>query len=94
MNFRTRVVLFSAIAVAVGIAVASVLIYVLVRGELRDRIDSDLRTDAARTFADPIVRDGRLVLPRAARRADAHRAARRARGRHRDPALRTDDPAW
>ena len=39
--------LFSAIAVAVGIAVASVLIYVLVRGELRDRIDSDLRTDAA-----------------------------------------------
>ena len=64
MNFRTRVVLFSAIAVAVGIAIASVLIYVLVRGELRDRIDSDLRTDAARTFADPIVRDGRLVLPR------------------------------
>jgi two-component system, OmpR family, sensor histidine kinase MprB len=64
MSFRTRVVLFSAIAVAVAIAVASVLVYVLVRGELRDRVDSDLRTDAARTFAEPVVRNGRLVLPR------------------------------
>jgi two-component system, OmpR family, sensor histidine kinase MprB len=64
MSFRTRVVLLSAFAVSVAIAVASVLVYVLVRGELRDRVDSDLRSDAARTFADPIVRDERLVLPR------------------------------
>jgi two-component system sensor histidine kinase MprB len=63
MSFRTRVVLLSATAVTVAIVVASVLVYVLVRSELRERVDSNLRTDAARTFADPIVRDGRLVLP-------------------------------
>lgn len=63
MSFRTRVVLLSATAVTLAIVVASVLVYVLVRSELRGRVDSDLRTDAARTFADPIVRDGRLVLP-------------------------------
>jgi two-component system, OmpR family, sensor histidine kinase MprB len=63
MSFRTRVVLLSATAVTLAIVVASALVYVLVRGELRGRVDSDLRTDAARTFADPIVRDGRLVLP-------------------------------
>jgi two-component system, OmpR family, sensor histidine kinase MprB len=63
MSFRTRVVLLSATAVTLAIVVASVLVYVLVRSELRGRIDSDLQTDAARTFADPIVRDGRLVLP-------------------------------
>jgi two-component system, OmpR family, sensor histidine kinase MprB len=63
MSFRTRVVLLSATAVMVAIVLASALVYVLVRSELRGRIDSDLRTDAARTFADPIVRGGRLVLP-------------------------------
>ncbi|MCD6015216.1 MAG: integral rane sensor signal transduction histidine kinase, partial [Solirubrobacterales bacterium] len=64
MSFRTRVVLLSATAVTVAIVLASALVYVLVRSELRGRVDSDLRTDATRTFADPIVRDDRLVLPR------------------------------
>jgi two-component system sensor histidine kinase MprB len=64
VSFRRRVILFTAVAVAVSIAFASVLVYLLVRSELRGRIDAELRRDATRTFADPIVRDGRLVLPR------------------------------
>jgi two-component system sensor histidine kinase MprB len=64
VSFRRRVILFTAVAVAVSIAFASVLVYLLVRGELRGRVDADLRRDATRTFADPIVRQRRLVLPR------------------------------
>ena len=63
MSFRRRVILFTAVAVAVAIVLASVLVYLLVRSELRGRIDTDLRRDATRTFAAPIVRNGRLVLP-------------------------------
>jgi two-component system, OmpR family, sensor histidine kinase MprB len=75
VSFRRRVVLLIAAAVSVAIAVASVFVYLLVRSELRDRVDSELVRDANATFEAPVVRETeprrkgakprrRLVLPR------------------------------
>ena len=61
MSFRRRVILYSAIAVTVAIALASVVVYLLVRDELRDRIDSELRRDVAVTFELPILGHGPLA---------------------------------
>ena len=55
MSFRRRVILLIAAAVSVAIAVASVLVYLLVRSELRDRVDSELVEDVNVTFKDPVV---------------------------------------
>ncbi len=55
MSYRRRVVLFSGLAVAVAVAAVSVVTYVLVRGELHDRIDEELEHDATETLAIPIV---------------------------------------
>jgi hypothetical protein len=41
MSFRVRVAALSARAAAVAVAAVSVVTYVLVRGELRDRVDED-----------------------------------------------------
>jgi two-component system sensor histidine kinase MprB len=75
VSFRRRVILLIAAAVSVAIAVASVIVFLLVRAELRDRVDSELLEDANITFADPVVRGAetrpaqgnkrlRLVLPK------------------------------
>jgi two-component system sensor histidine kinase MprB len=73
VSFRRRVILLIAAAVSVAIAVASVLVYLLVRAELRDRVDSELVRDVNVTFKDPVVRERetpgqgkrlRLVLPK------------------------------
>jgi two-component system sensor histidine kinase MprB len=55
VSFRRRVILLIAAAVSVAIAVASVLVYLLVRSELRDRVDSELVEDVNVTFKDPVV---------------------------------------
>jgi two-component system sensor histidine kinase MprB len=43
MSFRRRIVLLSAVAVAASIAIASVVVYVVTRNELRGQIDASLR---------------------------------------------------
>jgi two-component system sensor histidine kinase MprB len=55
VSFRRRVILLIAAAVSVAIAVASVLVYLLVRAELYERIDSELVEDVNVTFKDPVV---------------------------------------
>jgi two-component system sensor histidine kinase MprB len=49
MSFRTRLVLASALAVALAIVAASALTYVLVRDELRSQVDEALHARAATT---------------------------------------------
>ena len=55
MNFRRRVVLLSGLAVAVAVAGVSVLTYVLVRDQLRGRVDAELRRDVTETFDVPLL---------------------------------------
>jgi two-component system, OmpR family, sensor histidine kinase MprB len=73
VSFRRRVVLLIAAAVSVAIAIVSVFVYLLVRSELRDRVDSELLRDASVAFEDPVVKETgrpggkprlRLVLPK------------------------------
>ena len=47
MSFRTRLILISAAAVALAVVVASAILYVVVRGQLRDQVDAALRERAA-----------------------------------------------
>ena len=46
MSIRARLALGAAAAVAIAIVLASVIVYFLVRGELRNGVDRDLRTEA------------------------------------------------
>ncbi len=55
MSFRFRVAALSALAAAVAVAAVSVVTYLLVRGELRARVDEELVHDANETFKFPIV---------------------------------------
>jgi two-component system sensor histidine kinase MprB len=55
VSFRRRVILLIAAAVSVAIAVVSVFVYLLVRSELRDRVDSELVRDASATFEEPVT---------------------------------------
>jgi two-component system sensor histidine kinase MprB len=69
MTFRGRIVLLSGLAAAVTVASVSIVTYVLVRSELRGRIDSELRRDVSETFAVPLLSEGdlpRLVVRRSA----------------------------
>ena len=61
MSFRRRVILYSALAVTAAIVLASVVVFLLVRDELRDRVDSELRHDVAVTFELPILSHGALA---------------------------------
>jgi two-component system, OmpR family, sensor histidine kinase MprB len=66
MSFRWRVILLSAGAVAVAIAISSLIVYLVVSAQLHDRIDDELRRDAEVTFELPIVSGRgaeRLALP-------------------------------
>jgi two-component system sensor histidine kinase MprB len=57
VSFRRRVILMIAVAVSVAIAVVCVFVYLLVRSELRDRVDTELLRDANATFEAPVVRE-------------------------------------
>ena len=48
MSFRARLTLVAAAAVALAVVAASAVVYVVVRNELRSRVDNDLRSRAAR----------------------------------------------
>jgi two-component system sensor histidine kinase MprB len=54
MTFRTRLSLVAAAAVAFAIVLASALVYVIVRGQLRAPIDDSLRDQAARISHIPL----------------------------------------
>jgi two-component system, OmpR family, sensor histidine kinase MprB len=58
VSFRTRVGLLSGLAVAVAVAAVSILTYVLVRGELRDRVDEELKRDVSGPLAIPVFGSG------------------------------------
>ena len=47
MSFRARLTLVAAAAVALAVVVASAVVYIVVRSELRARVDNDLRNRAA-----------------------------------------------
>jgi two-component system sensor histidine kinase MprB len=51
MTFRTRIVLATGAAVSIAIVLASVAVYLLVRGELRSQVDSELSDFAGGVFA-------------------------------------------
>ena len=62
MSFRARLTLVAAAAVALAVVIASAVIYVVVRGELRGPVDDGLRataTDLARLPPDDIARSYR-----------------------------------
>lgn len=51
MSFRRRVIVLSGLAVAM----VSIVTYLLVRDELRGRVDAELKRDVSETFASPVV---------------------------------------
>ena len=53
MSFRGRLTLAAAVAVAVAVALASVIVYVVVRGELRDQVDDGLAARAGKMAEIP-----------------------------------------
>ncbi len=55
MSFRRRIVLLSGLAAAIAVAGVSIVTYVLVRNELRDRVDTELRRDVTETFDVPLL---------------------------------------
>jgi two-component system, OmpR family, sensor histidine kinase MprB len=60
MTLQRRFALLAAIAVAVAVMLASGVVYVVVRGELRGRIDDELRTTATRRL--PLVAERAVNL--------------------------------
>jgi two-component system sensor histidine kinase MprB len=68
MSFRDRLVLLAAAAVAVAVIVASGIVYLVVRSELRDQVDDQLRglvsdVRPPREIANPFTGQSVLVLP-------------------------------
>jgi two-component system sensor histidine kinase MprB len=64
-SFRRRLVLLSAAAVALAVVLASMLLFVIVRGELRSQLDDDLR-NLAKSIILPadLPSGGVIALPR------------------------------
>ena len=58
MSYRRRLVLLAAFAVALAVALASVVTYVSVRAQLRDSVDDGLRALAARVATQPLPTTG------------------------------------
>ena len=54
MSYRRRIILLAALAVAVAVALASIVTYVSVRAQLRDSVDDGLRALAARVATAPL----------------------------------------
>jgi two-component system sensor histidine kinase MprB len=68
MSFRDRLVLLSATAVAVAVILASGIVYVVVRDQLRSQVDDQLRSlvadvKAPRTVSNPLTGQSVLLLP-------------------------------
>jgi two-component system sensor histidine kinase MprB len=65
MSFRTRLALVSAGAVALAVLIASVVVFVVVRNQLRGQVDSTLRARAAQIRSGPPlhIEDGYLDIP-------------------------------
>ena len=69
MSLRGRIVLLSGLATAIVVASVSIVTYMLVRNELRGRIDTELRRDVDERFDVPLLGSGdlpRLVVRRSA----------------------------
>jgi two-component system, OmpR family, sensor histidine kinase MprB len=63
VSFRTRLTLVSAAAVALAVVIASLVVYVVVRNQLRGQVDDALQTRAAAIGAGPgrlRIQDGHL----------------------------------
>ena len=88
MTLRRRLALLSGGAVAVTILLASAIVYVLVRDNLRNQVDEDLREQAQRTTVRP---DG--VPPTAGAPVPAPVAGGDGRGRGEDGAIALPPPA-
>jgi two-component system, OmpR family, sensor histidine kinase MprB len=56
VSFRARLTLVAAAAVALAVVLASVVVYVIVRGELRDTVDEALRERAVEISQRPLER--------------------------------------
>jgi two-component system sensor histidine kinase MprB len=66
MSFRTRLALVAATAVALAVIVASAVVFVVVRNQLRAQVDSTLRAREAEIFNGPLpphVQAGYLDIP-------------------------------
>ena len=55
MTFRARIAIGAASAVALAVVLGSVLVYFVVRGELRSQIDDTLEQRAQEIFRVPIA---------------------------------------
>jgi two-component system sensor histidine kinase MprB len=64
MRFHRRLILLVASAVAVAIVVASILVYVIVRAELRGNVDSELRAQSSGVFSVSVQRPARTKAER------------------------------
>jgi two-component system sensor histidine kinase MprB len=65
VTFRSRLILAAAVAVAIAVAAASLIVYFVVRGELRGQVDSGLRARWARIAEhaiEPSVQPGQYLL--------------------------------
>jgi two-component system sensor histidine kinase MprB len=62
MSFRARLTLVAAAAVALAVVAASAIVYVVVRGELRGRVDDGLRANAEEIRHEPPDRVGRALF--------------------------------
>src|SRR3954467_9226930 len=58
MSYRRRLILLAAMAVALAVALASIVTYVSVRAQLRDSVDDGLRSLAARVATAPLPATG------------------------------------
>jgi two-component system sensor histidine kinase MprB len=66
MSFRTRLALVAAGAVALAVVVASAVVFVVVRDQLRGQVDSTLRGRAEEILSGPLplhIEDGYLDIP-------------------------------
>ncbi len=70
MTLRRRFALVSAVAVAVAVVLASAIVYVVVRGELRGRVDEELRGNVPQA----VVGAGGLMLRRRLEAGDEDQA--------------------
>src|SRR3954447_16350627 len=75
MTFRRRLVALAGLAVAIAVAASSVAAYLLVRDSLRDRLDDELKRDAAETFAVPVTGGGGTKVKSGAPGTDRGHAA-------------------
>jgi two-component system sensor histidine kinase MprB len=75
MTFRRRLVALAGLAVAIAVAAGSVAAYLLVRDSLRDRLDDELKRDAAETFAVPVTGGGGTKVKSGAPGTDRGHAA-------------------